>query len=998
MKKVMIGILILIPIVILLLVAAVSGIVSASAHIGVESISIGFKEGQSGTLEYVETAGKQLNFSNWLDVTILPERATNKTIEWSISNLQYLDAEYKASYDYFVANGEADDGIAAKHPAITLVDKGGNEVTSNTTGEFMVYGYCSFTVIASSEQHSSSAEFSVKGYDVERVNISFVDNNENSLVVGQSSRAVASYAPVDSVVSDVIWQSSNEAVATVDKNGVVSAVGEGSADISVKVNVYSSPTTYVQSVPMRVTVVRGASLTLGNEAHTHLSQMTLDELGIEDCVSLSGATLVGDVLTMTGEIATIVTSNGTFTLSKCDEDAIQIENAKHYSQESGYVFEVGDVKLKLRAKWLSSLKSGTPSGVVWTSSDEEIALVDNGVVSAVSNGVVTIKAICGTQEASITLSVQKKIASMQLSTSTAYYETVIGGLAREHVFASEKYVDITQNTSKEANSTLIVVKGEPQDATVDELAQFYDAYKFEIVSGGAYAQFDDTIANKLVFNSSALERRGKQEIKIKVSAKYPKYEAISAYTTEIVVVKAIYGVQVESSAEFMKAAEEQKTYAFAADNVITSNSLETTTYFYRNNPTEGVLYSEDTNVSSKGRYAIVLGKDIHYTSAPYTAQIFGDVYGNNHKISADKGLLEGSNEFFRVSWSDVTISNILLRVNDLGDDVTITNDEQTATLKGRGMRIAAVHTNCDISRLLNVTIEYSIIENSRQALQLQNVDVTLRGVIMRNTSDVGIYAPNRHNDISGKVYQVRNNITIENCIVSNTVATALSTSYERMLFRVVNKKCENLFITTKEQAEQMFGPDTRTAEEIEAMVNMSYVDYANDLYFKKTFVDRGLSGSVTQKGIFDIYNWVPMSKTNLIDAGSEEVNGLIKGVLYSVLSENPAVAPFRYTHNNEFWVHLGFMVPGISTLGDTTKLDETNFVKFDIEDERIGVLDVKNLEKSLIANILKILSIKIVGYKADQSGVSDSAKYKTIVPGSSYEINDKLVARLHGIY
>ena len=44
MKKVMIGILILIPIIILLVVAMVSTIVSAQAHIAVENIELKYKD------------------------------------------------------------------------------------------------------------------------------------------------------------------------------------------------------------------------------------------------------------------------------------------------------------------------------------------------------------------------------------------------------------------------------------------------------------------------------------------------------------------------------------------------------------------------------------------------------------------------------------------------------------------------------------------------------------------------------------------------------------------------------------------------------------------------------------------------------------------------------------------------------------------------------------------------------------------------------------------
>ena len=54
-----------------------------------------------------------------------------------------------------------------------------------------------------------------------------------SLVVGESVTLSASYEPVDATVTSVVWSSSDEAVATVSADGVVSAVGAGDATITV---------------------------------------------------------------------------------------------------------------------------------------------------------------------------------------------------------------------------------------------------------------------------------------------------------------------------------------------------------------------------------------------------------------------------------------------------------------------------------------------------------------------------------------------------------------------------------------------------------------------------------------------------------------------------------------------------------------------------------------------------------------------------------------------
>ena len=54
-----------------------------------------------------------------------------------------------------------------------------------------------------------------------------------SLVVGESVTLSASHEPVDATVTSVVWSSSDEAVATVSADGVVTAVGVGDATVTV---------------------------------------------------------------------------------------------------------------------------------------------------------------------------------------------------------------------------------------------------------------------------------------------------------------------------------------------------------------------------------------------------------------------------------------------------------------------------------------------------------------------------------------------------------------------------------------------------------------------------------------------------------------------------------------------------------------------------------------------------------------------------------------------
>lgn len=54
-----------------------------------------------------------------------------------------------------------------------------------------------------------------------------------TLAIGDTEKLTATVMPDDATYKNVTWTSSNEKVATVDKNGKVTAVGGGEADITV---------------------------------------------------------------------------------------------------------------------------------------------------------------------------------------------------------------------------------------------------------------------------------------------------------------------------------------------------------------------------------------------------------------------------------------------------------------------------------------------------------------------------------------------------------------------------------------------------------------------------------------------------------------------------------------------------------------------------------------------------------------------------------------------
>lgn len=941
MKKVLVGILILIPVCVLLLVTLVSNVVSTLAHIGVESIEIEMLNGESSlTFNMNDISGKTINLYDYLNVNILPERATNQTVEWQLSDLKYLDEEYETSYKEYIADKTSHTEVK---PAAMLVDDNNQSVETNTTGKLVINSYCSFKLKAMAENQSDVISVYIAGYDVEKIVLSNRTSEElNRITIGESKKIEANITPIDSIVSKTEWYSDNEAVAIVDNNGVISGVSIGTAKIYMRAYKYSNPEAFVESAPYTIEIVAGPSTIYGAKMSTHLNEMTLTQIGIPSYESYEGCTIddVTGKVTLTAEIARIITSNGTFEIRKCSENGIAIRNAAVLDAASGFVLEVSDLTLKLDVVYVSSLRNEKPL-VVWTSSNDAIASVVDGEVTGLSSGFVTIKAKCDSEEATIVLNVQKKIASMELLTSTSSYEV---GLAKEYVFASERYVE----GSREANSTLVKIKGEPEDATEEELKDFYEAYKFEIIEGKDLAYFDEDIINKIIFKPT-LEGEGKASITVRVSAKYPKYVGFN-YTTEDVTLKAVYGISVVNFDELRAAMDEQRTYAKKDGNAIVTT----------NNEFVSTKLDREVICSSKNLLSIVVDGRCEFPENEKVndagLEFYGNVYGNNNVISSKRTSYEwNNNTLTTVRWSDVTVSNVTFRANDIGDDGVISKGDETAELWGHCLNIQS--EDCARYRIVGVRVEYSIFENCRCAGTVESVDATYDGCIFRNMSCMALYIVSKVECKDGPFDILFADVYLNNLIVSNCLGSAFD--YDTAHFGI------------DDENNPRFAP---TMEE-------------NDAYIKENIVAKGLNGKIVQTGFMDIYNWQSTDSCSLIQTNDKATDDLIASACGAILGTDPALENFRYKYQGVDYFHLGFMSESIDA--GSGIWNETMYYTLSMEDTRIKEFKFADLQgDTLFTPFVKDMGMIVYGYDRNAD----------IKPSSTYEINAKLIEKLHGNY
>ena len=169
MKKIMLGVLVIIPIIIMLIVGLVTSFVSTQAYIGVESVTIDEDAVQIlfSDVPYDSNGRKIIDLDDYLTVTVLPERAKDKKVEWQIE-------------------GEVDHSNDSVPGAELVQVNDGSDYTSvdsNTTGLLELTDYCTFRVSVTAEGYSDDAIIEVTDADVQSITLS----GQNELRTGDKT-------------------------------------------------------------------------------------------------------------------------------------------------------------------------------------------------------------------------------------------------------------------------------------------------------------------------------------------------------------------------------------------------------------------------------------------------------------------------------------------------------------------------------------------------------------------------------------------------------------------------------------------------------------------------------------------------------------------------------------------------------------------------------------------------------------------------------------------
>ena len=242
-----------------------------------------------------------------------------------------------------------------------------------------------------------------------------LDKTSLSLTTGETATLTATIQPSDAS-GTVTWSSSDASVATV-LNGSVVAVKAGTATITASVEAFKATCSVTVTDPViNVTgvAVEPASAAIEEEETVQLKATVSPANATNSTVSWSSAdnkiaTVSSDgLVTGVAEGSTKITASAGGMSGTC---TITVSKKIIYATS----ITLDKTELELTEGESATLaatvapENVTDPTVRWASSDEAVATVDGGVVTAVSPGTATVTATCGSVSAECAITVLKKV-------------------------------------------------------------------------------------------------------------------------------------------------------------------------------------------------------------------------------------------------------------------------------------------------------------------------------------------------------------------------------------------------------------------------------------------------------------------------------------------------------------------------------------------------------------------------------------------------------------
>lgn len=880
MKKVLIGVLILIPIIIVASVLLTTNIISKNSYLPVDRVEL-----NENNIEFSLDNG---NTIDTLKATVYPRLAKNHNLTWSIeeqhSDIPFVYAKDDPCQDCAdLSDKELKEHIDTNHIDIATIDN---------NGVVTVYGYGSFIVKVTTEEGNKFATCSVKvvGDKVTKIELmpygsssKLSEKDVISMDTGERLLVNPIFTPGGARDKTVTWKSADERIVEVDKNGILSAKGAGETTISVS----SNDTGIGTSVKVKVNngVFKGesycytADTTVNVKNYMNVSDFT--------SVKVAGGTLSSDGTLNFDENATVatVTVNGkTFSAIKVDalsDDDIVFKNydillQKLYNKngdEVEYIVKRG-LPIYLEVVYRNPEKSGVPE-VEFSSNDivpgSSIVNIEQFDQSGKKSNVGNVAMIEPNKEGDVKILAKDRTTNKTCSTVELKVVTP--------VFAINLALNATDAKRGIAAETVFGNKIFNADCTETSPYSFYmdfnypkdvDFENFEFsTSDESIAKFSDEKGsyNKLVLNDKMPdEKKGlKNKVIITIKAKYPMYDNMPVVATYVL--NVIDGYTVSNETQLKKALHEKKESV--------------------------AIYVKDSTAGGK----LEIRADNNTDASRITMQEGTSMYGNGFIVCYnEQDMIDRKNDYFnellKIETSNVHVENTILRMGY--NDPEAKNGLLQWEKSRRCVRILYEIENYDDETknnetINNISFKYCIFENAKTVMEIAGADVNIEGCIFRNSSANSLFIPMSGN--TSTYGRLPANVTLKNTVFTHSALMPIfvQTDFERDKNR-------------KDESGNIIGyPEGSTWED---MKKTGYKDHF-----------------INVEGFLDIYNWINIedfsSTSGLVPStGIESVDAIVGTSGAQIIANEllqPEYSGVRHTFNGQEYVHLGIAVLGMTS-------------------------------------------------------------------------------------
>lgn len=880
MKKVLIGVLILIPIIIVASVLLTTNIISKNSYLPVDRVEL-----NENNIEFSLDNG---NTIDTLKATVYPRLAKNHNLTWSIeeqhSDIPFVYAKDDPCQDCAdLSDKELKEHIDTNHIDIATIDN---------NGVVTVYGYGSFIVKVTTEEGNKFATCSVKvvGDKVTKIELmpygsssKLSEKDVISMDTGERLLLNPIFTPGGARDKTVTWKSADERIVEVDKNGILSAKGAGETTISVS----SNDTGFGTSVKVKVNngVFKG-------ESYCYTADTTVNVKNYMNVSDFTSVTVAGGNISADGTltfdenatVATVTVNGKTFSAIKVDalsDDDIVFKNydillQKLYNKngdEVEYIVKRG-LPIYLEVVYRNPEKSGVPE-VDFSSNDiapgSPIVNIEQFDQLGKESNVGNVAMIEPNKEGDVKILAKDRTTNKTCSTVELKVVTP--------VFAINLALNATDAKRGVAAETVFGNKIFNADCTETSPYSFYmdfnypkdvDFENFEFsTSDESIAKFSDEKGsyNKLVLNDKMPdEKKGlKNKVTITIKAKYPMYDNMPVVATYVL--NVIDGYTVSNETQLKKALHEKKESV--------------------------AIYVKDSTAGGK----LEIRADNNTDASRITMQESTSMYGNGFIVCYnEQDMIDRKNDYFnellKIETSNVHVENTILRMGY--NDPEAKNGLLQWEKSRRCVRILHEIENYDDETknnetINNISFKYCIFENAKTVMEIAGADVNIEGCIFRNSSANSLFIPMSGN--TSTYGRLPANVTLKNTVFTHSALMPIfvQTDFERDKNR-------------KDESGNIIGyPEGSTWED---MKKTGYKDHF-----------------INVEGFLDIYNWINIedfsSTSGLVPStGIESVDAIVGTTGAQIIANEllqPEYSGVRHTFNGQEYVHLGIAVLGMTS-------------------------------------------------------------------------------------